>query len=59
MNTEEQREVLQFILESIEIMSLSIMTGDYEFSEMNLIHSEAQVYLGYLENMRLEQVAKE
>lgn len=61
MNTEEQREILEFVLDAIEKMSLCIMTDDYDFSEMDSIYSEAQIYLGGLiyERMRLEQDTKE
>ena len=45
MNEEENKEIVSFILHSIEKMSLSILQGDYEVKEIEEIYNEAQRHL--------------
>ena len=45
MNEEENKEIIRFILDSIEKISLAIIQGDHEVQEMEEMHNEAQRHL--------------
>lgn len=45
MNEEGNKEIIKFILGSIEKISLVILQTDYEVEEMEEMNNEAQIYL--------------
>ena len=45
MNEGENKEIISFILHSIEKISLAILQTDYEVEEMEEMHNEAQRHL--------------
>jgi len=45
MDEEESKEIIRFMLDSIEKISFAILQMDYEMEEMEEIHNEAQRHL--------------